>query len=187
MAAVRLAAVFLAAISAPLGAQQDVFSHFSIGISDLNGAPVSTAEIEAIERPAQIIGTTKTDVNGNAALDLPPGHRVYLLIPNDSREDEKLPYEAFLKHFNVPIKRFDCSDSPGPGWHQVCTLQFDGSIEQDQSLRIIAVVGELPCTLCVGFNPALAIPLQHVEAAQTIPTVPVRILELLPSKRIRTH
>ena len=185
MAAERIAAVFLAATSTLLGAQQSVCSHFSIQISDLNGAPVSAAEIEAIERPGQIIGVTKTDANGNATLDLPPGHRVYLLIPKDSPADEELSYEAYVKHFNVPIRRFVCSDGPGPGWHQACALKFDGLLVQDQPLKIIAVVGELPCTACVGVEPLHSVPSAESPELVFLPLQPLGNLAPLPSYRAR--
>ena len=164
-------------IRAKLLAQSAAHSHFAINVKTISGVVIPGVTIEAIDpgwgtESQKRAAIATTDADGNAELDLAPGHRVYLF-------SAEITEPGGHSTLTLAIRHFDCSD--GPGWSQKCSLEIDTSASSNRPIKITATVGPLPCTLCIDDN-GVRIPLQPAELADLIPLLPLSNLGPLPAR-----
>ena len=165
------------AIRAKLLAQSAAHSHFAINVKNTAGGVIPGATIEAIDpgwgtESQKRAAIATTDADGNAELDLAPGHRVYLFSADTTEPGGNSTLTLAIRHF-------ECSD--GPGWSQKCSLEIDTSASSNRPMKITATVGPLPCTLCIDDN-GVGIPAEPAELADLIPLVPLSTLGALPAR-----
>ena len=165
------------AIRAKLLAQSAAHSHFAINVKTTSGVVMPGVMIEAIDpgwgtESHKRAGTATTDADGNAELDLAPGHRVYMFSADTTEPGGNSTLTLAIRHF-------ECSD--GPGWSQKCSLEIDTSASSNRPIKITSMVGPLPCTLCIDDN-GVRIPVQPAELADLIPLLPLSTLGPLPAR-----
>jgi hypothetical protein len=164
-------------IRAKLLAQSAAQSHFAINVKNTSGGVIPGVMIEAIDpgwgtESQKRAAIATTDADGNAELDLAPGHRVYMFSADITEPGGN-------STLNLAIRHFECSD--GPGWSQKCSLEIDTSASSNRPIKITATVGPLPCTLCIDDN-GVGIPAEPAELADLIPLVPLSTLGALPAR-----
>jgi hypothetical protein len=167
------------AIRAKLLAQSAAHSHFAISVKTTPGVVIPGVMIEAIDpgwgsESQKRAGIATTDADGNAELDLAPGHGVYMVSADTTEPGGNSTLTLAIGHF-------ECSDDSGPGWSQKCTLEIDTSGSLGRAIKITATVGPLPCTLCID-DKGPTIPVEPVEFADLIPRLPLSTLGLLPAR-----